>query len=162
MSKRYIPSGYTVLTPYLCCSNASDAIKFYCRALGAKEEGQRWLDPSGKVGHAELSFGGQKIFISDPYPQIGVAPPTGSHKVAHKLCLYVPNLEACVENCIRYGATILESIKEQKGLGTRTARISDPMGHVWILSTKVSDRSSKDTKASQRRSSKSGSKSGKV
>lgn len=156
MSKRYIPSGYDVLTPYLCCSNASDAIRFYCRALGAKEEGQRWLDPTGKVGHAELSFAGQKIFISDPYPQIGVVPPSGSHKVAQKLCLYVPNLDSCIENCIRYGATIIEPIKEQRGLGTRTARISDPMGHVWIISTKVSDKSPKEAKDSHKHHSKSG------
>lgn len=156
MSRHYIPSGYSVLTPYLCCKNASEAIRFYCKALGAKEEGQRWLDPSGKVGHSELSIGGQKFFLSDPYPDIGAVAPSGSHKVAQKLCLYVPNLVSCIENCVRYGATILEPIKEQKGLGTRTARIADPMGHVWIISSKVTDRSSSEIRATQKEFSKSG------
>lgn len=154
MSKHYIPSGYSVLTPYLCCKNASEAIKFYCKALGAKEDGHRWLDPSGKVGHAELSFAGQKFFVSDPYPNIGAVAPTGSHKVPQKLCLYVPNLDSCIENCIRYGATILEPIKDQKGLGTRTARIADPMGHVWIISTRVSNKSSSEIRTTQKEFSK--------
>lgn len=145
-----------MLTPYLCCKNASEAIRFYCKALGAKEEGQRWLDPFGKVGHAELSFAGQKFFLSDPYPEIGAVAPSGSHKVPQKLCLYVPNLVPCIENCVRYGATILEPIKEQKGLGTRTARIADPMGHVWIISSKVTDRSSSEMKATLKEFSKSG------
>lgn len=156
MSHDYIPSGYSVLTPYLCCRNASRAIDFYRRALGAREEGQRWLDPNGKVGHAELSFAGQKFFVSDPYPDIGAVPPDGTHRAPQKLCLYVPNLDSCIEDCIRHGATIIQPIKEERGLGTRSARIADPSGHVWIISTKMRSRSSKDVRSVRGSYSRSG------
>lgn len=150
MSHEYIPEGYSVLTPYICCRNASRAIDFYRRALGAREEGRRWLDPTGNIGHAELSFGGQKFFVSDPYPDIGAVPPDGSHRAPSKLCLYVPNLDGCIEDCVRYGATIIQPIKEERGLGTRSARIADPAGHIWIISTKLLQQSGKDIRSAQK------------
>jgi len=156
MSKHYIPSGYDVVTPYLCCENADSAIRFYCEALGAKEEQKRWVEPSGKIGHAELSFDGQKIFVSDPYPNFGTVPPTGSRDVSQKLFMYVPHLDDVVNSAVNQGATLLMPIKHEKGLGTRTARIMDPYGHVWVLSTKVVDIAKEDMDLTREKFSKTG------
>ena len=46
------------LTPYIIVRGASAAIGFYKKAFGA-EETMRMADPTGRIGHAELSIGGE-------------------------------------------------------------------------------------------------------
>ena len=38
--------------PYLCVSNATEALEFYTKAFGATEK-FRLTEPSGRIGHAE-------------------------------------------------------------------------------------------------------------
>jgi uncharacterized glyoxalase superfamily protein PhnB len=51
-----IPEAYRSATPYLSVRDATDAIKFYQRAFGAREVFQM-SQPDGKIGHAELRIG---------------------------------------------------------------------------------------------------------
>ena len=51
-----VPPGYTALTPFLCVSDGSAALDFYCRAFGATLV-SRMDTPPGGVAHAELDFG---------------------------------------------------------------------------------------------------------
>jgi uncharacterized glyoxalase superfamily protein PhnB len=50
------------LFAYICVKDAANAIEFYRRAFGAKEK-FRLTEPSGRVGHAELDFGGTTLMF---------------------------------------------------------------------------------------------------
>jgi PhnB protein len=62
------------LFAYLCVKNADAAIKFYVKAFGAREK-FRLTEPGGRIGHAELDFGGTTLMLSDEYPEIGIHAP---------------------------------------------------------------------------------------
>ena len=84
------------VTPYLIVKDAAAAIAFYTKILGAKEK-YRLVDPSGKVGHAEMAVGNGQIFLADEFPSFGaLAPPTvGGSPVG--LHLYVADVDAVME-----------------------------------------------------------------
>jgi PhnB protein len=64
-----IPEAYRGATPYLSVKDATDAIKFYQRAFGAREVFQM-SQPDGKIGHAELRIGEAPIMLADEFPEI--------------------------------------------------------------------------------------------
>ena len=55
------------ITPYLCVHDGKAAIDFCRRAFGAEETGPRFTDADGRIGHAEISIGGARLFLSDEY-----------------------------------------------------------------------------------------------
>lgn len=57
--------------PYLCVSDANAAIDFYVKAFGVREK-FRLSEPSGRVGHAGLDFGGMILMLSDEFPEYGI------------------------------------------------------------------------------------------
>jgi PhnB protein len=69
-----IPSDYPRVTPALCINGAAKAIEFYQQVLGANER-LRIDDPSGRVGHAELTIGDSVIMLSDEYPDMNILGP---------------------------------------------------------------------------------------
>ncbi len=54
------PDGYTTLTPFLVCSPAAEAIRFYGEVFGATVV-NRMEGPGGTVVHAELDFGSGRL-----------------------------------------------------------------------------------------------------
>ena len=62
------------LFAYLCVRNTAEAIDFYRRAFGAEEK-FRLTEPSGRIGHAELDFGGTTLMMSDEFPEYGIRAP---------------------------------------------------------------------------------------
>ena len=52
------------LFAYICVKNTSEAIDFYRRAFDAREK-FRLTEPSGRIGHAELDFGGTTLMHND-------------------------------------------------------------------------------------------------
>lgn len=122
---------YAALLPYITVKNAKQAIEFYKAAFGA-EELYRLIDPqSGLVGHAELMISGQKLMLSDEYPQHNKSPETlgGS---ATKFSLKVPNADEAVQHAISLGATSVMPTQDQF-YGHRTGAVRDPFGHEWML-----------------------------
>ena len=61
------------LFAYLCVPDAPRAIEFYAKAFGAREK-MRLTEPSGRIGHAELDFGGTTLMPPTIPPN---AAPTG-------------------------------------------------------------------------------------
>ena len=75
----HVPPGTSAVTPYLCVRRCSAAIDWYVEVFGAVEDGPRYTDPDGRVGHASIRIGGAEIMLSDAYPDYGaVAPEAGS------------------------------------------------------------------------------------
>jgi len=71
------PEGYTTLTPFLVCSPAAEAIRFYEEVFGATVV-SRMDGPGDTVMHAELDLGDGRLQLSDPSEQYGLVVPDRS------------------------------------------------------------------------------------
>ncbi len=132
-----VPDGYHSVIPYLIIDDASSAIDWYTKALGAKEI-VRMPGPGGKVGHAELLFGDSIVMLADEHPDMGIksAKTIGGSPVT--ICVYVEDVDAVYAAAVAGGATVLQEL-EDKFYGDRAGQIEDPYGHVWNLMTHIED-----------------------
>lgn len=133
------PDGYTTLTPFLVCSPAAEAIRFYEDVFGAKVV-SRMDGPGGTVPHAELDFGDGRLQLGDPSDHFGLVPPTGQEgdRVSCSTCIYVEDVDAVFASAVGRGATVREE-PTTFVTGDRFASIYDPFGHRWAVMTRVED-----------------------
>jgi len=125
----------TTITPHLCCAGAARAIAFYVAAFGAREE-YRLAEPDGKIGHAELRIGDALFTLADEYPDYGVRSPRAYGGSPVSMKLQVPDVDAFVARAVTAGATVVRPAADQF-YGERSARLEDPFGHVWQVSTTI-------------------------
>ena len=144
MAVKAIPDGYHSVTPYLIVRGAAKAIDYYKQVFGATEI-MRMLDPSGKIGHAELKIGDSPIMLADEFPEMGYLSPEGRGGTPVSLMLYVPDVDATVEKAVATGASVVKAVADQF-YGDRNGTITDPFGHVWTISTHKEDVSVEEMK----------------
>lgn len=126
------------ITPYITVKGAAQAIEFYKLAFGAVENGARYTEPGGRVGHAEIAINGARMMLADEHPEIDVLSPEslgGSPTLFH---LTVADAGATVARAAAAGATILRPVQDQP-YGERSGTIQDPFGHRWMIATHVED-----------------------
>ena len=119
-----------MLYPRLVVSDATRAIEFYVTAFGA-EEIARHTDPNGKVVHAELEIGGDRVVVKDEGDGDPAPTTLGGSPVI--LALDVPNADAVGDMMVRAGATVVYPIQDWP-YGARGGRLADPFGHLWMIS----------------------------
>ncbi|MGH2602498.1 MAG: VOC family protein [Dehalococcoidia bacterium] len=119
-------------TPYLTARDAAGAIEFYKRAFGAVETGERIVDSSGRVGHAEFTIGDARIMISDEHPEIDVRGPQSLGGSSSALVLQVEDPDAIFNRAVAAGATVVRPLKDEPY--GRTGKLADPFGHIWFIS----------------------------
>jgi PhnB protein len=137
-------SEYSGVHPYICVDGASAAIEFYRKVLGATEL-YRIDDPSGKVGHAELSIGATKLMIADEYPEMGFLGPRTLGGTPVTLHAYVDDVDAVADRAVGNGATMLRPVEDQF-YGDRGGKFEDPFGHIWWIATHKEDLSIEEMK----------------
>lgn len=139
---------------YLRAKNADEAIAYYKAAFGAKEK-FRLVDPSsGKIGHAELIFGGinddkkkndsaagaaeskvpegTTVMISDEFPEYGIfAPPTDSPS-SFAIHLHVDGADAMIESAVKAGGKLIRPATDHF-YGERSGTVRDPFGYDWLI-----------------------------
>ena len=132
------PDGYTSLTPFLVCSPAAEAIRWYGEVFGATVV-SRMDGPDGSVPHAELQFESGRLQLGDPDERFGltVARREGD-LVSSSTCVYVPDVDAVVARAVERGATVREE-PATFVTGDRFASLYDPFGHRWAVLTRVED-----------------------
>src|SRR2546428_4568758 len=91
------------LFAYIAVKNAPKAIEFYKAAFGAEEK-FRLVEPSGRVGHAELAFGGTILMLSDEYPEFGIRGPDGLAATPVTIHLHVDNADEFIAHAVAAGA----------------------------------------------------------
>ena len=123
------------LTPYLCCADATAAIDFYTTVFGAQQV-QRWTAPDGRIGHAELEFAGERLFLADEHAEIGVLGPHTLGGTAVSFVLTVPDANATVARAVDAAAMIERPVTMQDH-GAWAGWIVDPFGHRWNVQTPV-------------------------
>jgi PhnB protein len=129
------PPGHHVVTAYLSCRGAGDAIAFYADVFGAVEVGQRYVDESdGKIGHAEFVIGDTHLMISDEYPDYGAISPQTLGGSPVMFTVYVDDVDAVFASAVEKGARGLREPEDQP-YGARMGAILDPWGHRWSVQT---------------------------
>jgi uncharacterized glyoxalase superfamily protein PhnB len=130
------------LFAYLCVRDAAAAIAFYERAFGARER-FRLVEPSGRVGHAELEFGSAVVMLSDAFEEYGVTPPPAGGIPGSKIHLHVDNADALAARAVAAGATLVSEPADQF-YGERSCKLRDPFGHTWTLGHPIEEMTSQE------------------
>lgn len=118
------------LVPYLCVEDGRAALAWYAEALAARV-GEPWVSGDGRIGHAELTVGGHRVFLAENHPEFGVEPPDPGRGAAVTMALEVENCAAVLERVRAAGGTVtLEpDVQPQRVVAT----FLDPSGHRWML-----------------------------
>jgi PhnB protein len=131
---RAIPKNFRTVTPHLTIEGASNAIKFYKKAFGAKEL-SRMKTPDGKrLMHAMIKIGNSVVMLNDAFPEWGGKGPQalgGSAVVVH---LYVEDADKVFKKALKAGATAAMPIADMFW-GDRYGLLVDPFGHRWAVAT---------------------------
>ena len=119
------------LFPYLHLQNAAKAIEFYTQAFGAREK-FRLTEPGGRIGHAELDFGGTILMLADEFPESGIRGPEAVGGTTVTIHLHVDDADEAIRRAVEAGADIEKEPKDQF-YGERSGSIRDPFGHRWTI-----------------------------
>jgi PhnB protein len=136
-SARTAPAAQVTAIPYLCIKGAAAAIEFYKKAFGATES-PRFVQPDGRIGHAEININGARVMLSDEFPEIGFRSPEslgGSPILIH---LGVEDADAVTRRAVAAGMKVVQPI-EDRFYGDRSGQLADPFGYTWIVSTHKED-----------------------
>lgn len=158
----YVPTGTSAVTPYVCVRRCSAAIDWYAEVFGAVEDGSRYTDPDGRVGHASIRIGGAEIMLSDAYPDYGaVAPEEGVATATFAVQVFVPDADATVAAAERAGAQVQRPVSEAFH-GSRMGTVLDPFGVRWMIGTHVRDPGADELAAAAERFATTGAEPGPV
>ena len=131
------------MCPYLIVRGGAAAIDFYVRAFGAKEIFRLANPGDGRIGHAELTIGGQRFFLADEYPDFGAISPDRLGGTTVKFHLEVEDVDGFVAHAVAHGAELLRAPK-QEFHGYRSALLADPFGYGWFAAAKVEEVSAEE------------------
>jgi uncharacterized glyoxalase superfamily protein PhnB len=120
---------------YLRVRDAVAAIEFYVKAFGATER-FRLVEPSGRVGHAELQLGPSVLMLSDAFPEFGLDAPQPGGQTGASVHLHVTDADALANRAVAAGAEMLIPPTDQF-YGERSCRIRDPFGHLWLIGHEI-------------------------
>lgn len=148
-AKKPVPEGYHTVTPSMTLDNATEALEWYKKALGAKEMG-RAVGPDGKILHAELQVGDSRIMLNDA--MMGFKGPLGMGGSPMSLWLYVEDCDALFNRAVSAGAKVLPGgmgeVADQFW-GDRSGTLTDPFGYQWTIATRKEDLTEEEMKKRQ-------------
>ena len=140
-----IPEGFHTITPTFMCKDASKAIEFYKKALGATLVMNMPCQETGKVMHAELAVGPARFMLTEEQPQYGALSPKTLGGSASTAIVHVPNVDSVFERAVSSGSTVTMPLADQFW-GDRSGAVTDPFGHKWMIATHIEDPSPDEIK----------------
>ncbi len=119
-------------SPRLAFRDPAKAIKFYIRALGAKEILR--FEVGGQIPHAELRIGDSSVNIAGEWPEGGrfSAETLGHSPIS--MTIQVADVDAFAEHAVAAGMKLVREPKDQF-YGHRDATLEDPFGYTWAVFT---------------------------
>lgn len=130
-----IPPGYPDVIPYLTVTDGAEALDFYVKAFGAKEQA-RELAPDGKLIHGRIKIGHSIVMLSDVFPGADTASPAAVGTTTVTLHLYSKDVDALWNRAVAAGAIVTMPL-DSRYWGERYGHLRDPYGHHWSLSMRV-------------------------
>jgi PhnB protein len=143
-----VPIGEFV--PYLSVTDAQEAVAFYSRVF--ETEPALLLNmPDGRVMHCEFRFGDARFFLSEELPEHGGTPsPASLGATTVAVHLYVDDCDAMVAQMESNGAEVVMAPTDVFW-GERFARVRDPFGHEWGITTRLREMTSEEVQAAAER-----------
>jgi PhnB protein len=135
-----VPERLHTVTPRLVFdTQATEAMQLYGAAFGAEMLEEPFLDPEGRVVHAEIRIGDSVLFVTDEGGDgEGVAPGSVGAQTTVVLALNIPDVDRLWEQALAAGCEVIYPLADQF-YGDRGGRLRDPFGHQWMLSTHIED-----------------------
>ena len=132
--------------PYLSVTDAKRAVAFYSRVFGV-EPLMSLSMPDGRLMHCEFRVGDVRFFLSEELPEHGGTPsPASLGATTVAIHLYVDDCDAMLARMKSCGATVLMEPADMFW-GERFARVRDPFGHEWGITTRLRDMTPNEIKA---------------
>jgi len=126
--------------PYLSINDAATAVEFYSRVFGVDPHLLLNM-PDGRVMHCEFRIGNARFFVSEELPEHGGTPsPTRLGGTTVAIHLYVDDCDAMVKTMSDNDSDVLMAPADMFW-GERFARVRDPFGHEWGISTQLREMS---------------------
>lgn len=123
--------------PYLCVHDTAAAIAYYAAAFGATER-FRLVEPSGRIGHAEIDLQGHVLMLCDAFPEYGIRSAADIGATAVTLHLHVDDADAAVARAVAAGG-VLERPVADAFYGERGGAVRCPFGHRWLIGHSIED-----------------------
>ena len=125
------------LFAYLHVRDAARAIEFYTKAFGASEK-FRLAEPGGRIGHAELDFGGTTLMLADEFPECGIQGPQAIGGTTVTIHIHVDDADETIQRAVKAGAGIEREARDEF-YGERSGCVRDPFGHRWNIGHSIED-----------------------
>lgn len=122
---------------YLRAKDAEKMIAFYKRAFEATEK-FRLVEPSGRIGHAELVLGNAIVMLSDEFPESEIYAPEANARSTFVIHLHVDDADATIEKTLSNGARLVRPPQDQF-YGERSGTVRDPFGYDWMIGHSIED-----------------------
>lgn len=130
--------AFREFVPYLSVNDAGQAVDFYARVFET-DPSLLLRMPDGRIMHCEFRVGDGRFFLSEELPEHGGTPSPGSlGATTVAIHLYVDNCDALVAQMKDSGAQVLLEPTDMFW-GERFARVRDPFGHEWGITTHLRD-----------------------
>jgi PhnB protein len=129
------------LVPSLVVGNGLKALDFYQAAFGAVEVSRALKSGTDKVMHAELKFGDFKFFVSDDFPEMcggQSRSPKALGGTPVTLFITAEDCDAVVKRAEQAGANVIMPPMDMFW-GDRFAKVVDPFGHEWGITSPISE-----------------------
>jgi PhnB protein len=123
------------LFAYLRVKGAPEAIDFYKSVFGAVER-LRLTEPSGRIGHVELSLGGTLLMVSEEYPEYEMLGPQAPGSTGMVLHLHCDDADDMAARAVTFGASMVREASDAF-YGERSCTIRDPFGHEWLIGHEI-------------------------
>jgi PhnB protein len=122
------------VVPYLVIEGAAAAIDWYRDVFGA-EEINRQVGGAGRVAHGELRIGSSTIYLGEEHSHLeNIFGPGRIGGTPVYLDVETDDVDALFERAVAAGATAVRQPTDP-ALPFRSAKVRDPFGHVWLLTT---------------------------
>lgn len=123
----HVPTGFSVVTPYVFANDAEGYMAFLQEALGGKERG-RSLRPDGGIANGQIGFGDATVMVSAAQPEF-----PASNAAFY---LYVPDADAAVDHAVANGGVLVMPVSDLP-YGDRQGGVRDPEGNIWWISQRL-------------------------
>jgi PhnB protein len=123
--------------PYLRVRQAAEALAYYCDVFEVKEK-FRLVEPSGRIGHAELDFGSVTVMVSEEYPEAKILGPDSLGGTSVGIHLHVDDCDAVIARMVAKGGTVIRPAADHF-YGERSGTVRDPFGHEWLVGHSIED-----------------------
>jgi PhnB protein len=127
------------LTPYLTIKGAADALEFYKKAFGAKENGRMPAQDGKRLMHADITINGGRVLLSDWFEEyqmdgkVDAPSPSQLAPVAVALHYRKPaDVDGAYQRAMEAGCSNIQE-PQDTFWEARFAMLSDPYGHRWMM-----------------------------